>query len=82
MISAYILTIKSTNERHCFTTLGPLFSMFDHEVLGIKRISLRKHSFTKCPYENKKIRIEKINILNHKDVNKIKENREKEETQE
>jgi len=78
MVSAYILTIKSTNEKHYFTTLVPLFNKFDYETLRIKRISLHKHSFKKEPYENKHIIIEKVWIWNNKDVIKEKEQNEEE----
>ncbi len=73
MVSVYILTFKETNEKHYFTSLVALFYAFDYEVLKIKYVSLGKHSFKKGPFENKRLRIEKIHALSKVDIDKRKE---------
>ncbi len=73
MGSVYILTIKSTNEKHYFTSVLALCKKFDYDILKIKYISLGKHSFKRGPYENKHITIEKVYALSPKEVDEEKE---------
>jgi len=73
MVSVYILTIKSTNEKHYFTSVVGIFKKFDYDILKIKYVSLSKHSFKRGLYENKHIIIEKVYALTPTDIEQEKE---------
>ncbi|MCC8187519.1 MAG: hypothetical protein LIP08_08420 [Bacteroides sp.] len=68
MVSVYILTIKETNEKYYFTSLVAIFEAFDYDVLKIKYVSLRKHSFKRQPFDNKRIKIEKVTAFGKGDI--------------